>query len=92
MLLFNFEVSLILTWSANCFIPCNAAANQTRTFVITNTKINVPVVTLSIQDKVELLQQLKSGFKHVTTCNKYSHGPFLVISRNLLMQTSSSTY
>ena len=30
---------------------------------ITDTKLNVPVVTLSTQDNTKLLQQLESGFK-----------------------------
>ena len=35
------------------------------TFKITNTKLYVPVVTLSTQDNAKLLQQLKSGFNYV---------------------------
>ena len=40
-------------------------SNDTKatTFVITDTKLYVPVVTLSTQDNAKLLQQLKSGFK-----------------------------
>ena len=33
---------------------------------ITNTKLYVPVVTLSTQDNIELLEQLKSGFTRTT--------------------------
>ena len=32
-------------------------------FAITETKVHVPVVTLSTRDNAELLMQLKSGFK-----------------------------
>ena len=39
--------------------------------MITETKLYVPVVTLSTQDYVKLLQQLKSGFKRRITWNKY---------------------
>ena len=39
MQLFNSEISLILTLSANCAIPSNAAANQPATIVITDTKL-----------------------------------------------------
>ena len=49
----------MLTWSENCLISSNAA-NQAKTFAITNAKIFVPVVTLSSQDNAQLLQQLKS--------------------------------
>ena len=57
----NCEINLILTWSANCVIVSTNNANQNATFAITDTKLYVPVVTLSAQEK--LLQQLKSGFK-----------------------------
>ena len=40
------------------------------TCAITNTKIHVPVVTLSTQDNAKLLQQLKSGFKRRIYWNK----------------------
>ena len=38
---------------------------------ITETKLYVPVVTLSTQDSAKLLQQLKSGFKRTINKNKY---------------------
>ena len=41
------------------------------TFSITDTKLNVPVVTLSTQDNVKLLGQLKSGFQRTINWNKY---------------------
>ena len=37
--------------------------NQKPTFKITDTKLYVPVVTLSTQDNIKLLKQPKSGFK-----------------------------
>ena len=40
-------------------------------FAITETKLFVPVVTLSTKDNEELLQQLKSGFKKTIIWNKY---------------------
>ena len=70
MLLINCEINLILTCSANCVIA-NAVANLTTTFGITDTKLYVPIVTLSIQDNTKLLQQLKPGFKRAMNCNKY---------------------
>ena len=39
--------------------------------MITETKFYVPIVTLSNQDNVELLQQLKSGFKRTINWKKY---------------------
>ena len=62
MLLINCEVNLILTWSLTCVI---SSANGETKFKITETKLYVPVVTLSTQDNAKLLQQLKSGFKRI---------------------------
>ena len=56
--LINCEINLILTWSANCVISS------------TDTKLYVPVVTLSTDDNAKLPQQLKSGFKR--TINYHS--------------------
>ena len=44
MHLINCEVNLILTWSSTCVITNSAGAG---TFEITDTKLYVPVVTLS---------------------------------------------
>ena len=44
------EVNLMLTWSANCIIVSTDVANQIPTFAITDTKLYVPVITLSQQD------------------------------------------
>ena len=48
-----------------------AVANQGAKFEITDTKLYVPVVTLSTQDNTKFLQQLKSGFKRTIDWNKY---------------------
>ena len=71
MPLINCEVNLILTWSARCFIIVAPIAGQEQTFTITDTKLFVPVVTLSTQDNSKLLQQLKSVFKRTINWNKY---------------------
>ena len=71
MPLINCKVNLILTWSRNRVIVSSSHANQNATFTITDTKLYVPVVTLSIQDNAKLLQKLKSGFKRVINWNKY---------------------
>ena len=60
MSLINCEVNLILAWSPTWVI--SSATGETK-FKITETKLYVPVVTLSTQDNAKLLQQLKSGFK-----------------------------
>ena len=60
MYLMNVEHNPILTWYDKCVLSNDARATI---FEITDTKIYVPVVTLSTQDDAKLLQQLKSEFK-----------------------------
>ena len=71
MLPINCEINLTLNWSEKCFEAAGAVTNQVPTFAITNTKLHVPVVTLSNQDNAKLLQQLKSFFKGRNNWNKY---------------------
>ena len=78
MPLINCEINLILTWSANCVMIYTNVANQGATFAITETKLYVPVVTLSTQDNAKLLRQLKSGFKRMINRNKYLSKPELL--------------
>ena len=68
MPLINCEVELILTWSKNCVI--SSATWETK-LAITETKLDVPVVTLSAEDNAKLLQQLKPNFKRKINWNKY---------------------
>ena len=72
MPLINCEVNLVLTWSSTCVITNSTGAG---TFEITDTKLDVPLVTLSTQENTKLLQQLKSGFKRVINWNKYLSKP-----------------
>ena len=46
-------------------------AAQGTTFLITDTKLYVPVVALSTEDNTKLLNQLKAGFKRTINWNKY---------------------
>ena len=78
MPLINCEVSLILTWSSNCVLIATGDQNQHATFAITDTKLYVPVVTLSTKENTKFLHQLKSGFKRVTNWNKYLSKPELL--------------
>ena len=75
MPLINCKVSLMLTWSSTCVITNSTGEGK---FEITDTKLYVPVVTLSAQDNAKLLQQLKSGFKRVINWNKYLSKPELL--------------
>ena len=67
MPLINCEVNLILTWSSTCVITNSTGAGR---FAITDTKLYVPVVTLSTQYNAKLLQQLKSRFNRTISRNK----------------------
>ena len=78
MPLINCEVNLILTWSSICVLIATNIPNQNATFAITDTKLYVPVVTLSTQENTKFLQQLKSGFKRVINWNKYLSKPELL--------------
>ena len=78
MPLINCEVNLILTWSSTCVLIVTNIPNQNATFAITDTKLYVPVVTLSTQKNAKFLQQLKSGFKIVINWNNYLSKPELL--------------
>ena len=68
MPLINCEVNLLLTWSKDCVITNSTGEEK---FAITETKLYVPVKTLSTQDNAKLLQQLKSCFKRTINWNQY---------------------
>ena len=66
--LINCELNLELTWSRGCIITNSTGEGK---LPITETKLYVPVVTLSPQGNAKLFQQLKSGFKITINWNKY---------------------
>ena len=68
MRLINCEINLVLTSSSTCVITSSTGAD---TFTITDTKLYIPVLSLSTQENANLLQLLKSGFKRTINCNKY---------------------
>ena len=78
MPLINCEVNFILTWSSTCVLIATNTPNQSATFAKTDTKLYVPVVTLSTQENTKFFQQLKSGFKRVINWNKYLSKPELL--------------
>ena len=84
--LINCEVELILTWFKNCVLidkstrEANYGTNpdvyeinnsKDATFKMTDVKLFVPVVTLSKENDIKLLEQLKAGFKRTIKWNKY---------------------
>ena len=74
-------MSLELKWNKNCVITSqeigvnldggNTAAPTGATFAINDCKLYVPAVTLSKDDEIKLLTNLKSGFKREIIWNKY---------------------
>ena len=68
MFLISFEISLILTLSEICVISNAATAT---TFAVTYNKFYVPAVNLSIQNNLELMQQLNSVFKGTIDWKNY---------------------
>ena len=77
MPLVNCKIDLELTWHKDCMISSvNAAAGQVVSFMITNTKLYVPVVTLSTKDNNNLTKQLKDGFKRTIYWSQYASKPF----------------
>ena len=84
--LINSEGELVLTWFKNCVLidkltrDVDYGANprvseinnpENAIFQITDTKLYVPVVSLSKENDIKLLDQLKSGFKRTIKWNKY---------------------
>ena len=81
MPLISCEVSLELKWNKNCIItsldrrqvgarPRNNAPTGA-TLAINDCKLYIPVVTLSKDDEIKLLTNLKSGFTREIEWNKY---------------------
>ena len=62
MPLINCEIIIFLNLSEKYIIVTVDYGNRVPKFAITDTKLYVPVVTLSAQDNEKLLQQLKTGF------------------------------
>ena len=64
------KITIDLNWSENCVIMATNTATQAERFKIIDTKLYVPVVTLSTQSNSKLLEQLQSGFKRTINWNK----------------------
>ena len=94
--LISCEVSLELKWNKNCAItsleqralaaPAGGrdGAPTGATLAINDCKLYIPVVTLSKDDEIKLLTNLKSGFTREIIWNKYrSHVSTEAINNNL---------
>ena len=82
--LINCEVSLELKWNKNCIITSlkerqvdvgpptvRDGASTGATLAINDCKLYIPIVTLSKDDEIKLLTNLKSGFTREIEWNKY---------------------
>ena len=78
MSLISCEVSFILTLSSACVIINSTGAEK---FAITDTKLYVPVLTLSTQDNN---LELKSAFKRTINWNKYQSDPKIYAQKRYL--------
>ena len=67
MLLINCKIHLELNWNKDCVM----LAIDTTTFKITNTKLYVPIVTLSSKYNVKLVKILEKEFKWPVYWNEY---------------------
>ena len=75
--LVNCKIDLELTWHKDCIISsADTAASQVVSFMITDTKLYVPIVTLSTKDNNNLTKQLNEGFKRTIYWNQYVSKPF----------------
>ena len=67
MPLINCLIHLELNWTKDSVISAIADT----TFKITNTKLYVPIITLSSKDNVKLVKLLEEGFKRPVYWNEY---------------------
>ena len=79
MPLINCRVELSLTWNENCILT-SLAGNST--FTITDAKLYIPVVTLSIEDNAKLTKLLSDEFKRSVYWNKYKVIPNKIYNAN----------
>ena len=71
MPLINCKIHLELSWTTNCVLSSADGNGGDVSFDITETKLYVPVVTLSTEDNVNLTKQLNEGFKRSVYWNEY---------------------
>ena len=104
--LVNCKVELILTWFKNCVLinKLTRAADyddpivhkidnpENAAFKITVTNLYVPIVTLSKENDIKLLEKLKPGFKRTIKWNKYRSKMYVQSNNNNLNYLIDSTF
>ena len=68
MPLINCKVELSLSWDPNCVLSNLVGASD---FTITDAKLSVPIVTLSVEDNAKLSRLLTERFERPVIWNKY---------------------
>ena len=107
MPLINCKVKVILTWSQNCVLINKSTRDagygadlivykidnpENAIFQITNTKLYVSVVTLSKENNIKLLEQLKTGFKKTIKWSKYRSQMYFQNNNNNLNYLTDPTF
>ena len=64
----NCKVEISLNWNKNCIL---SSEDGNSVFAMTDTKLHVPIVTLSAESNVKLSTLLGEGFKRSIYWNKY---------------------
>ena len=68
MPLINCKIKLNLTWKKECVLSSN---DGNAVFIINDTKLYVPVVTLSKEDNKDFIEQQNKGFQRSIYWNEY---------------------
>ena len=68
MTLINCKIKLNLTWKKECVLSTEAGD---AVFIINDTKLYLPVVTLSKEDNKDLIEQQNKGFQRSVYWNEY---------------------
>ena len=84
MPLINCKVELSVKWIENFVLATAANANKA-IFKITDAKLYVPIVTLSIEDSSKLTKLLNERFKRPIYWNKYKVAPNKIVELLMLM-------
>ena len=69
--LINCEIELDLSWTKDCVLIEHHNNITGINFIITSTKLYVSAVTLSINDNIKFLENVKQGFKKTISWNRY---------------------
>ena len=81
MQLINFKIHSELGWIENFILSSDGNSEK---FRITDAKLHVPIVTLSIKDNLNLTKQLSEGFKKSVNWNSNETKPAKVLKKTYM--------